>query len=56
MLAEPGPETANCDGEIETPVTFRVAEPVFVIFTVFAPLVAFVATEPNASDAGVTEP
>jgi hypothetical protein len=33
MLAEPGPETANCDGEMETPVIFRVAVPVLVIFT-----------------------
>jgi hypothetical protein len=34
MLVGLGPETANCEGEIETPVTLRVAEPVFVIFTV----------------------
>jgi hypothetical protein len=34
MLVEPAPETANCDGEMETPVMFRVAPPVFVIFTV----------------------
>ena len=33
MLVEVGPDTANCDGEIETPLMFRVALPVFVIFT-----------------------
>lgn len=54
MLAEPGPETANCDGEILTPVMFRVAVPVFVIFTACAELVAFISTEPNPNDVGVT--
>jgi len=32
-LVEVGPATANCDGEIETPLMFRVTLPVFVIFT-----------------------
>jgi hypothetical protein len=34
MLVDVGPDTANADGVIETPLTFRVALPVFVIFTV----------------------
>ena len=33
MLVEVGPDTENCDGEIEMPLMFRVALPVFVIFT-----------------------
>jgi hypothetical protein len=33
MLLGLGPDTANCDGEMETPLMFRVALPVFVIFT-----------------------
>ena len=33
MLVEVEPDTANCDGEMETPLMFRVALPVFVIFT-----------------------
>jgi hypothetical protein len=33
MLVEVGPDTANCAGEMETPLIFRVALPVFVIFT-----------------------
>ena len=32
MLVEVGPDTANCAGEIETPLMFSVAVPVFVIF------------------------
>ena len=56
MLAEPGPETANCDGEIETPVMFRVAVPVFLIVTAWEELVVLRVTEPKASDVGVTVP
>jgi len=54
MLVEVGPDTANCDGEIETPLMFKVALPVFVIFTACGELLVFVATEPNASEVGVT--
>jgi hypothetical protein len=54
MLVEVGPDTTNCDGEIETPLMFRVALPVFVIFTACGELLVFVATEPNASEVGVT--
>ena len=35
---------------------FRVAVPVFLMVTVLAELVVVVATEPNASDVGVTVP
>jgi hypothetical protein len=56
MLVGLGPETVNCDGEIETPEMFSVAEPVFVIFTVWEELTVFVATKPNASEDGVTTP
>jgi hypothetical protein len=56
MLVEVGPDTANCDGEIETPLMFRVTVPVFVIFTACEELLVFVATEPNASEVGVTVP
>lgn len=56
MLVEAGPDTANCAGEIETPLMFRVALPVFVIFTACGELLVFVVTEPNASEVGVTVP
>jgi len=56
MPVEPGPDTANCDGDIETPLMFRVAVPVFLIVTAWAELAVFMAMEPNASDVGVTAP
>ena len=56
MLVEGEPDTANCAGEIDTPVMFRVAVPVFLIVTAWEELVVLMAMEPNASDVGVTVP
>jgi len=56
MLVEPGPDTVNCAGDIETPVMFRAAVPVFLTVTAWEELVLFMAMEPNASDVGVTAP
>jgi hypothetical protein len=56
MLVEGEPDTVNCDGEIDTPVIFRVAVPVFLIVTAWEELVVLMATEPNPSDVGVTVP
>jgi hypothetical protein len=56
MLAAPGPETANCDGEIETPVMFRVAVPVLVTVTPWEELVVLIVTDPKANDVGLTVP
>lgn len=56
MLVDAGPETANCVGEIETPVMLRVAVPVFLKVTVCEELAVLMTMEPNVSDVGVTEP
>jgi hypothetical protein len=56
MLVELGPDTANCEGEIDTPVMFNVAVPVFLIATAWEELVVLMAMEPNPSDVGVTVP
>lgn len=55
-LVDAGPETANCAGEIETPVMLSVAVPVFFKVTVCEELAVLMTMEPNASDVGVTAP